>query len=149
MLKKIFLDSSCLIAAFHAQHLHHKACLGLVQSAHDKTCRAAISCHSIAEVYSVLTRLPGANRVLPEQAWELIHQNIDGKLDCVELSGEEYVSLTRELSMSGHAGGLVYDGIIWATALKWKPAVFYTLNTKHFRLFNRQSSIEIVEPEGR
>src|SRR5579883_3337568 len=63
---KGFLDTSVLVPVFYGDHVHHKASLALFIR-FDKTtgCCAA---HSLAEVYSTLTRMPGKHRISGEQA---------------------------------------------------------------------------------
>ncbi len=62
---KAFLDTSVLVAAFYGDHEHHQASLALLLR-HPKAdvCTGA---HALAEVYSVLTGMPGKNRVRPDE----------------------------------------------------------------------------------
>ena len=55
---KGFFDSSVLVPVFYGDHVHHKASLELfIQFDKSTGCCGA---HSLAEVYSTLTRMPGS-----------------------------------------------------------------------------------------
>ena len=57
---KAFLDTSVLVAAFYGEHQHHESSLALlVRQKKPTACTAA---HCLAEVYSVLTGMPGKDR---------------------------------------------------------------------------------------
>jgi hypothetical protein len=65
--------------------------------------------HSLAETYSVLTRLPGDARVAPGDAVTLIEGNVT---ESVPVPAAEARSLPRLLAAQGIAGGAVYDGLV-------------------------------------
>ncbi|GAB94657.1 putative nucleic acid-binding protein [Kineosphaera limosa] len=67
--------------------------------------------HALAETFSVLTRLPGDARLLPEDAAGLIDDNFDGSL---QLEAEAAATVHREFAERGVAGGAVYDGLVAA-----------------------------------
>ena len=72
---KWFFDTSVLIPAFIEDHEHHEASLSAFHEADRRSsCCAA---HSLAEVYSTLTRLPGRHRLSGEQVL-LFLENIRG-----------------------------------------------------------------------
>ena len=63
---KEFFDTSVLVAAFYGDHVHHEASLDVfTRFAKDEACCGA---HSLVEVYSTLTRMPGKHRISSEQA---------------------------------------------------------------------------------
>ena len=63
---KGFFDTSVLVPVFYGSHVHHKASLELfVQFDKSTGCCGA---HSLAEVYSTLTRMPVKHRISGEQA---------------------------------------------------------------------------------
>lgn len=62
---KVFCDTNVLVAAFlqgHPQHSAARPVLERVKGGHDQ---GFVATHSLAEVYAVLTRLPGGNQVPP------------------------------------------------------------------------------------
>src|SRR5690242_19655185 len=62
---KGFLDTSVLVPVFYGSHIHHEASLNrFIQFDRSTGCCGA---HSLAEVYSTLTGMPGKHRISGEQ----------------------------------------------------------------------------------
>ena len=55
---KVLLDTSVLVAAMIEAHPAHERALSWLQRAKGKEITAAVACHTLAELYAVLTRLP-------------------------------------------------------------------------------------------
>ena len=63
---KGFFDTSVLVPVFYGDHVHHQASLALfIQFDRSTGCCGA---HSLAEVFSTLTRMPGKHRISSAQA---------------------------------------------------------------------------------
>ena len=75
----------------------------------------ALCGHSLAETYSVLTRLPGDIRLDPIDAARLIEQRFTSPLI---LSVGATESLPTTLARMGIAGGAVYDATIGLAAVE-------------------------------
>ncbi len=74
-----FFDTSVLVPVFYGNHVHHTASLDLfVQFDRSTGCCGA---HSLAEVYSTLTRMPGKHRISAEQAMLFIGSIRERALD--------------------------------------------------------------------
>jgi predicted nucleic acid-binding protein len=69
--------------------------------------------HSLAETYSVLTRLPGDARLAPTDAVQLLGANFGQP---VLPAQETASSLPAELASRGIAGGAVYDALVGLAA---------------------------------
>jgi predicted nucleic acid-binding protein len=129
---KAFFDTSVLISVFMEDHQHHPASLKVfVEAGHRGGCCAA---HSLAEVYSTLTRLPGRHRLGGEQAL-LFLDDIRERLVVVALDEREYYSAIKEAAAAGIVGGTIYDLLLAQCALKAKADRIYTWNIKHFGQF--------------
>jgi len=103
---KSFFDTSVLVAAALEDHEHHERSLMLFSGADRKTgCCAA---HSLAEIYSTLTRLPGNIRLSPDQAL-LFLDSVEDRLEIVSLNAREYQSAINDAASVGIAGGAIYD----------------------------------------
>ncbi len=61
-----FFDTSVLVSVFYGSHIHHPAGLELFIQFDEST--GACGAHSLAEVYSTLTRMPGKHSISGEQA---------------------------------------------------------------------------------
>lgn len=128
---KVFLDTSVLVPVFYGDHVHHDASLSLfVQCQKSNGCCGA---HSLAEVYSTLTRMPGRNRISGEQAMLFIG-SIRERLSIVVLAGNEYAAALEDSAARGIVGGAVYDSLLAHCALKAKAEMIYTWNERHYVL---------------
>ncbi len=76
--------------------------------------RLVLAAHSLAETYSVLTRLPGEARLAPEDATSLIDANFD---ETVLMHPAEQVAVHRVLAQAGVVGGAVYDALVAIAAV--------------------------------
>jgi predicted nucleic acid-binding protein len=126
---KAFLDTSVLVAVFYGDHVHHAASLDLFARSHKK--EAACAAHSLFEVYSVLTRMPGKHRMGSEQAMLFIG-NIRERLTLVGLTAEEHADSLQTFAEIGVLGGAIYDALAAACALKSRAETLYTWNIGHF-----------------
>ena len=130
-----FFDTSVLVPVFLEDHEHHERSLKAfvnAQRRHDY-CAA----HSLAEVYSTMTRLPGRHRLSGEQVL-LFLENIREHLTLIALTGDEYHATIKEAAAGGVVGGTIYDALIARCALKAKADTIYTWNTRHFQRFGTE-----------
>src|ERR1700733_1794766 len=99
---KGFFDTSVLAPVFYGDHVHHQASLALfIQFDKSTGCCGA---HSLAEVYSTLTRLPGKHRISGEQAMPFVG-SIRERLSIVSLNGDEHADALQASSVLGIVGG--------------------------------------------
>ncbi|MGH9765756.1 MAG: PIN domain-containing protein [Blastocatellia bacterium] len=126
---KAFFDTSVLVPVFYGDHVHHRASLSLFIR-FDKS-SACCGAHSLAEVYSTLTRMPGQHRVSGAQAMLFIG-NILERLSIVCLNGDEYANALKVSSGLGIVGGTIYDAMLAHCALKADAETIYTWNTNHY-----------------
>ena len=126
---KGFFDTSVLVPVFYGDHVHHGASLNLfIQFDKNTGCCGA---HSLAEVFSTLTRMPGKHRISGEQAMLFIG-SVRERLSIVSLTGDEYADALRASAARGIVGGGIYDGILAYCALKACAEVIYTWNGRHY-----------------
>lgn len=93
-----FFDTSVLVPVFYGDHVHHQASLALF--IHFDKASGCCEAHSLAEVYSTLTRMPGKHRISGEQAMLFIG-SIRERLSIVSLSGDEYADALGHQLLSG------------------------------------------------
>lgn len=141
------LDTSCLVAAACGWHRHHDATrreIGRRDAAGEKLVLAA---HSLAEAFSVLTRLPEPHRLRPDDALALIEANW-GKTRLVALEAPDYRAALRRCRDVGIGGGAVYDALIAACALKARVRTLVTWDLKGFERFLEDEPV-VRAPEMR
>lgn len=100
----VALDTSAAVPYVVRSHAAHS-----VVRRHIGERSVCLTGHSLAETYSVLTRLPGDARVVPADAVTLLERNFDPA--CV-LDGATARALHSELAPLGIAGGAVYDALV-------------------------------------
>lgn len=140
---KGFFDTSILVPVFYGDHVHHKASLNLFVQ-FDKTtgCCAA---HSLAEVYSTLTRMPGRHRISGEQAMLFIG-SIRERLSIIALTGDEYADALQASAALGIVGGGIYDAMLAHCAIKARAESIYSWNTRHYALCGTEVTRRLVTP---
>jgi predicted nucleic acid-binding protein len=113
---RLAFDTSAAVPFVIRSHVAH-ATTRRAAAGHE----AVLTTHSLAETYSVLTRLPGDARVAPDDAVALIEANFS---DILPVPVEEARSLPRLLAARGIAGGAVYDGLVALAARAAGIALF-------------------------
>jgi predicted nucleic acid-binding protein len=128
---KAFFETSVLVPVFYGDHVHHEASMNLfIRFSKSSGCCGT---HSLAEVYSTLTRMPGKHRISGAQA-VLFIDGIRERLSIVSLDGEEYADVLRVSSILGIVGGGIYDALLARCALKADSETIYTWNRRHYVL---------------
>ncbi|MGH9537250.1 MAG: PIN domain-containing protein [Terriglobales bacterium] len=140
---KFFFDTSVLVAAILRQHVHHRTSLAAYLKTEKKI--AGCAAHTLAEVYSALTRMPGAQRISGEQASFFIDE-FRRRLTIVTLDEADYASTIASAAAQGVTGGTIYDALLAKCALKANAAIIYTWDLGHFRLFGAEVSSRVRTP---
>lgn len=138
-----FFDTSVLIAACSPEQPGHEESRRLLAAATRGT--SACGAHTLAEIYAVMSRLPGGRRQRPELAERLVSQIAD-KVSVVPLTAEEYRDTIGSAARSGVAGGTIYDGLLLTCARKVDADRIYTWNVRHFQMVAPDLAGRIAEP---
>jgi predicted nucleic acid-binding protein len=107
--------------------------------------QACCGAHSLAEVYSTLTRMPGRHRIGGEQAM-LFLGTMRERLTIVTLDDEEYFMAIESASSAEVVGGAIYDAILARCAIKARAEMIYTWNVKHYRLLGADVAKRVRTP---
>ena len=126
---KGFFDTSVLVPVFYGYHIHHEASLVLFTQFDKST--GCCGAHSLAEVFSTLTRMPGKHRISGEQAMLFIG-SIRERLSLVALTGNEYADALESSAALGIVGGGIYNAMLAHCAVKAKAEAIYTWNSRHY-----------------
>ena len=132
-----------LVAVCQGDHRHHEASIEafLTFEKSDAACAA----HSVAEVYSVLTRMPGEWRMTAAQAMTFLG-TVRERLTIIALDAAEYFTGIQNFAAAGVVGGTVYDGIQALCATKAHAEAIYTWNLRHFRQFGPDITSRLRTP---
>lgn len=140
---KFFFDTSVLIAASLLQHEHHLASAAAYSRADRKTTGCAA--HTLAEVYSSLTRMPVQQRMSGDQAL-LILDGIRERVTIFTLDVEDYYTVIASAAVQGVVGGMIYDALIAKCALKANATTIYTWDLEHFRRLGPEVARRVRTP---
>jgi len=140
---RLFFDTSVLIPAFQLTHEQHEASNRVLAQVLEHS--AACGAHTLAEFYSVLTRLPAPHRLEPDQAFFGIEQ-IAAHFDVIALDAQEYLREIRNAATAKIPGGQIYDFLLLACARKAMADQILTWNLKHFRQLAPDLADRIVTP---
>ena len=125
------------------EHPHHEASLAVFLRADKK--HASCGAHSLAEVYSTLTRLPGKHRASATDAM-LFLQNMADRLTFISLESDEYWAAITNSAEAGIVGGTIYDALLAHCALKAKVDVIYTWDLEHFQQLGSEVARRVRTP---
>lgn len=140
---KQFLDTSVLVPTFYGDHEHHEASFALFLR--QKRQSGFTAAHCLAEVYSVLTGMPGKDRASPDEAL-LFLGDVRKRLTLVALDAEEYPAALEDAAANAISGGGIYDALLARCAMKAKADAIYTWNVKHFSRFGQEVARRVKTP---
>ncbi|ANM30612.1 hypothetical protein ABI59_15070 [Acidobacteria bacterium Mor1] len=145
-MKKVLLDTSVLVAATLAEHEHHEVALPWLSRAHRDDFELLVAGHSVAEMFSVLTRYPLRPRLSPTGAARIIRESVKSKARIVALTPTEYLSTVQQVADLELRGGIVYDALIARAAEKGGADQLVTLNLRHFKRAWPPIADRLVDP---
>jgi predicted nucleic acid-binding protein len=137
---KVLFDTSVLVASMVEAHPMHDRSRPWLTRAKRGEVELAVSAHSIAELYAVLSSLPLRPRISPHTATQLIKENLFAGAEIVPLSADDYCQVISDLAVRGFSGGITYDALMAHCADKAGAERLLTLNPADF---------ERVWPSGR
>jgi predicted nucleic acid-binding protein len=142
---KVLFDTNILVASTIEAHPHHSISLPWIQQVRNRIIQGYISTHSIAELYAVMTRIPLAQPLNPQQIYELIVNNLES-FHPVDLESNDYLEIIRNVAILNITGGGIYDAIIAQAALKANVDMLLTMNSKHFTRLGENIARLVREP---
>ena len=135
-----------LVAAFEVSHPRHTVCLPWLQQAQTEQIQGLIATHTLAELYSVLTRLPVRPRISPELAQRLISENLE-RFEVIPLTTEDYQMVLAQMVNLNLTGGGIYDALIAQAAVKAEANTLLTLNPNQFTRLGEDMARLVQVPE--
>jgi predicted nucleic acid-binding protein len=141
---KVFLDTSVLVAAVVTKHEHHGRAYTILDRVQNGRDEGHISGHCMAEMYSVLTKLPPPFRHTPEHALLSLEENVVKYFQITALRPNEYAPLIREAALSGIQGGTIYDAIFPKCAAKSGAETIWTFNLRHFQNIAPRTHVSLI-----
>jgi len=128
-----FLDTNVVVAACIEDHEHHERALELLDRVLAGKDAGFTSAHALVEAYAVMTRLPKPLRIPPQAAATLLEENVATKFDVIVLTAKEHGQIIASAGQAGWAGGLLYDALHVACAVKAGVERLYSWNAYHLQ----------------
>lgn len=139
-------DSSVVVAALVVSHQSHTACVHRLNQALQRDIQGFISTHSLAEIYSVITRLPLKPPISPQLAQRQLAANLQN-FEFVPLLVEDYQAAIAQMVSLNLPGGGIFDALIAQAALKANVEQLLTLNPKHFNRLSETVASLVQVPQ--
>ena len=129
----IFLDTSVLLAGLVDFGPQSAPAQSILHAVAEKTLASpGTAWHCCLEFYSVATRLPPEFRLTPEDANELLREEVFRRLVVHDLPPGEQAGLFETAARERIAGGRIYDAHIAEVARAAGARVIVTDNRRHF-----------------
>jgi predicted nucleic acid-binding protein len=133
MALSVFLDTSVLLAGLVDFGPQSAPAQSILHAVAEKTLPSAgTAWHCCLEFYSVATRLPPEFRLTPDDANELLREEVFGRLTVHDLPSEQRRELIAASARDRIAGGRIYDAHIAEVARSAGARVIVTDNRRHF-----------------
>ena len=150
---KVSLDTSVIVAGLLSSHVLHDKCWPWLEQASQGAFEWILPTHSLAEVYSVLTRMPLRPKLSPAVVHQLLNDSVLPYAKLQSLGADDYREVIDRLVAAGLGGGITYDALQAQAANIAQVDLLVTSNIKHFRQVwpagaQRITSPEITAPPG-
>lgn len=143
---KILFDTSVLVAAIVTSHPAHASAEKALQRIKTGQDDGLVAQHSLAETYSILTRLPIQPKVSADAALRAIQQDVLAVFEIVALTPADYAAVIEQLANRRMTGGIIYDALIMQAAIKAEAEQVLSLNRDDFVRIAPQWADRIVAP---
>jgi predicted nucleic acid-binding protein len=128
---RICFDTNVVVAAFLVDHDRHDLCRLWLDRAKNNEFQALISVHSLAEIYSVLTRLPKPHRLSPQTVERMLNENLVN-FERIALSVTDYEAVLGDVVRLGIVSGGIFDALIGRAAIAGRADRILTFNVRDF-----------------
>jgi predicted nucleic acid-binding protein len=143
---RVLADTSVLVAAHLPAHTAFPVASAWLNRAKLGAFELVVSAHTLAETYSVLTRLPVNPKITAQAAWQFIEQNILSCVKVIALAADDYRDLIGQAVQNGLVGGVIYDAVIAKGAELATVDYLLTLNVGHFQRVWPHGASRVVSP---
>ena len=142
-----YFDTSVIFAALMEGHQYHdKSAQTLSECLRDAKV-VCVTNHLYAELYANLTRYPGAGKLTPDQAVDIISNRLSLLVETITLSADDYQAALVRSASAGVISGGVYDALHVQAAVVASAEVIYTINISDFsRLITPRDNIKLLSP---
>jgi predicted nucleic acid-binding protein len=142
---KVAFDSSVIIAGTHDRHPHHGRAIVWIDAVLEQRITGMVTWHALAEVWSVLTRMPAPARLNPEQAMRVVRR-VQAVFQLHPMEPAVYNEALQRCTDRGFASGVVFDALHLVGAEHAGADTIVTFNGADFLRLASPTSPRIVIP---
>lgn len=142
---KIVFDSSVLIAGTHDAHPHHRRAIVWIDAVLEQRATGMVAWHGLAEVWSVLTRLPAPARLSSEQALRLVRR-IQAAFQLQPMDSAVYEEALQRCSDRALRSGVIFDALHLVCAERAGADALLTFNGADFLRLTSPTSPRVLVP---
>jgi len=95
---RVFCDTNVLVAAALEAHFHHRPAHAVLERISRRDDIGFISAHSLAETFSVLSRMPTVPKLTAQDVLTILEKNIIPHFTLVTLAAADYLNAVRTIS---------------------------------------------------
>ena len=133
MAVSVFLDTSVLLAGLVDLGPQSAPAQTILHAVAEKTLQSpGTAWHCCLEFYSVATRLPPEFRLTPDDACQLLDEEVFGRMAVHDLPPENRLPMVKTAASDRIAGGRIYDSHIAEVARAAGARLIVTDNRRHF-----------------
>lgn len=144
---KVAIDTSVLVAGHLASHPQHLRAVKWMVAADRDHLTGYVTLHALAEVWSVLTKLPVTPRIEPMVARTVVMQIVSG-LQVMQLSEALYFAALERCAEHNLRSGAIFDALHVIAAEQAGVDLILTLNEKDFVRLAKPSTPRILSPSS-
>ena len=142
---KAALDTSVLVSALHRAHPRHEDARAWLEAAMHRGAVAFVTTHARAETWSVLSRIPGPNRLSPARVRDMVRR-IEDIVTVVPLDTSDYRGAIDRCADRGFSSGVVFDALHLVAAERVGAELLLTFNLDDFVRLRDRVTPRIVSP---
>ncbi len=139
-------DSSALVALYVEAHPRHQIMVDTHLDLLNDVGEFYVCAHSLAELYSTITKGVSYMNFSPVMAETLIEEAIMPLFKIVELDKVDYLAVINFLKKHSLRGGIIYDALIARASANVEADSLVTFNVKDFKRVRALTTASILEP---
>ncbi len=142
---KKYFDTSIFVAATIKKHPRYNDCKPLLEQAINEGHDLYVSTHSMAEMYSNLTRLPQNMALTPNQVGAYFRKSLIPYFKIVSLDKDDYLEALNLVEGLQLVSGSIYDALHYTAAKKVGCEELFTLNGRDFKRLMINADITLID----
>jgi len=144
---RVFCDTNVFVAASLEAHPHHDPAKRVLQRVSRRDDAGFAAAHSLAETFSVLSRMPTTPKLTTTDVLAILESNIIPHFTFIALLPGDYPDAIRALTAKGLGGGRIYDLLHITACRKQAFDRIYTFNDSEWKNLAPDLESVIVSPK--